>query len=79
MSIHHICFYGEIMKIISKLSSDTLLICFTDLPGLSRRAVYSHPATLLPGHPESRHASSSVDHAFFSLVTETEKVTSQDW
>ena len=30
MSTHSICFYGEIMKIIPKLSSNTLLICFTD-------------------------------------------------
>ena len=29
MSTHNICFYGEIMKIIPKLSSNTLLICST--------------------------------------------------
>ena len=29
MSIHNVCFYGEITKIVPKLSSDTLLICFT--------------------------------------------------
>ena len=28
MSTHNICFYGEIAKLIPKLSSDTLLICF---------------------------------------------------
>ena len=31
MSTHNICFYGEIWKIILKLSPDTLLICFTGL------------------------------------------------
>ena len=30
MSTHNICFYGEITKIIPKLSSNTLLICSTD-------------------------------------------------
>ena len=29
MSTHNICFYGEIMKIIPKLSSNTFLICST--------------------------------------------------
>ena len=29
MSTHNICFYGEITKIISKLASNTLLICST--------------------------------------------------
>ena len=29
MSMHNICFYGEIMKIIPKSSSNTLLICST--------------------------------------------------
>ena len=29
MNTHNICFYGEITKIIPKLSSDTLLICST--------------------------------------------------
>ena len=31
MSTHNICFYGEPTKIIPKLSSNTLLICFTDV------------------------------------------------
>ena len=31
MSTHNICFYGEITKIIPKLSSNTLLICSNDL------------------------------------------------
>ena len=31
MSTHNICFYGEIMKIISKLSQNTPLICSTAL------------------------------------------------
>ena len=30
MSTHDICFYGEITKIIPKLSSNTLLICSSD-------------------------------------------------
>ena len=30
MSTHNICFYGEIRIIIPKLSSNTLLICFTE-------------------------------------------------
>ena len=30
MSTHNICFYGEITKIIPKLSSNTLLICSTE-------------------------------------------------
>ena len=30
MSIYNKCFYGEIWKIISKLSQNTLLICFTE-------------------------------------------------
>ena len=30
MSTHNICFYGELMKIILQLSSNTLLICFTE-------------------------------------------------
>ena len=30
MSIHNVCFYEEITKIIPKLSSNTLLICSTD-------------------------------------------------
>ena len=29
MSTHNICFFGEIMKIIPILSSNTLLICLT--------------------------------------------------
>ena len=29
MSTHNICFYGEITKMIPKLSSNTLPICFT--------------------------------------------------
>ena len=29
MRTHNICFYGEISKIIPKLSSNTLLICST--------------------------------------------------
>ena len=29
MNTHNICFYGELMKIILKLSSNTLFICFT--------------------------------------------------
>ena len=29
MSTHNICFYGEIMKFITKLSPNTLLICST--------------------------------------------------
>ena len=31
MSTHNICFYGEITKIIRKLSSNTLLFCSTVL------------------------------------------------
>ena len=31
MSTHNICFYGEIMKMIPKLFTNTLLICFTGL------------------------------------------------
>ena len=31
MSTHNVCFCGEIMKIIPKYSSNTLLICFTDM------------------------------------------------
>ena len=27
MSTHNVCFYGEITKIISKISSNTFLIC----------------------------------------------------
>ena len=30
MSTHNMCIYGELMKIIPKLSSNTLLICFTE-------------------------------------------------
>ena len=33
MSTHNICFYGEITKIIPKLSSITLLICSTEFIG----------------------------------------------
>ena len=29
MSTHSICFYGEMWKVIPKLSSNTLLICST--------------------------------------------------
>ena len=29
MSTHNICFYGKLTKIIPKLSSNTLLICYT--------------------------------------------------
>ena len=32
MSTHNICLYGEITKIILKLPSNTLLICFSVLP-----------------------------------------------
>ena len=35
MSTHYICFYGEISKIIPKLSPNTLLICSTELNGHS--------------------------------------------
>ena len=31
MSTHNVCFYGEIGKIIPKLSSSTLLICSTEI------------------------------------------------
>ena len=30
MNTHNIRFYGEISKIVAKLSSSTLLICFSD-------------------------------------------------
>ena len=30
MSTHNICFYGELTKLISELSSNTLLICSTE-------------------------------------------------
>ena len=35
MSTHNISFYGEIMKIVPKLYSDTLLICFTVIVNVS--------------------------------------------
>ena len=35
MSTHNICFYGEQEKIILQLSSNTLLICPSDLSDLS--------------------------------------------
>ena len=35
MSTHNICFYGELTKIILKLSSNTLLICSTDQADMS--------------------------------------------
>ena len=50
MRTHNICFYGEIMKIIPKLSSNTLLICSTGLhclPKLFCQKTRAHYSSLI--------------------------------
>ena len=45
MSTHKVCFYGEITKIIPKLSSNTLFNCSTDL-GIIFHILHKNPPYL---------------------------------
>ena len=70
MSTHSVCFYGEITKIIPKLSLNTLLICCTvmiqsfrtDMPGQTVQ-------TKIRGAVWSGSTLFAIPSALFGLIT----------
>ena len=71
-------FYGELVKIILQLSSNTMLSCSTELPGINWLSVILHRQDSTDSVPRTRKLSSQELEQIFKLTQQEQMLHEQD-